>query len=56
MAEWEIEHRKSSLVVSASFPVVKWRSRSVAKSVPTMKGNCAVFWTIAMVIELLYGH
>ena len=32
MAEWQIGHRKSSLVLSARFPVVKWRSRSVAKS------------------------
>ena len=32
MAEWQIGHRKSSLVLSAPFPVVKWRSRSVAKS------------------------
>ena len=28
----QIGHRKSSLVLSARFPVVKWRSRSVAKS------------------------
>ena len=32
MAEWQIGHRKSSLVLSARFPVVKWRSRSVTKS------------------------
>ena len=32
MAEWQIGHRKSSLVLSARFPVVKWRSRSVATS------------------------
>ena len=28
----QIGNRKSSLVLSARFPVVKWRSRSVAKS------------------------
>ena len=28
MAEWQIEHRKSSLVLSTRFPVVKWGSRS----------------------------
>ena len=32
MAELQIAHRKSNLVLSARFPVVKWRSRSVAKS------------------------
>ena len=32
MAERQIGHRKSSLVLSARFPVVEWRSRSVAKS------------------------
>ena len=32
MAERQIGYRKSSLVLSARFPVVKWRSRSVAKS------------------------
>ena len=32
MAEWQIGHRKSSLVLSARIPVVKWRSRSVVKS------------------------
>ena len=32
MAELQICHRKSSLVLFARFPVVKWRSRSVAKS------------------------
>ena len=31
MAERQIGHRKSSLVLYARFPVVKWRSRSVAK-------------------------
>ena len=30
MAERQIGYRKSSLVLSAHFPVVKWRSRSVA--------------------------
>ena len=34
MAERQIGHWKSSLVLSARFPVVKWRSRSVAKSAP----------------------
>ena len=38
MAERQIGHRKSSLVVSARFPVVKWRSRSVAKSARFMEG------------------
>ena len=32
MAERQIGQRKWSLVLSARFPVVKWRSRSVAKS------------------------
>ena len=32
MAQRQIGHRKSSLVLTARFPVVKWRSRSVAKS------------------------
>ena len=32
IAERQIGHRKSSLVLSARFHVVKWRSRSVAKS------------------------
>ena len=32
MAERQIGHRKSCLVLSARFPVVNWRSRSVAKS------------------------
>ena len=32
MAERQIGRRKSSLVLSARFPVVKWRSRSVGKS------------------------
>ena len=32
MAEQQICHRKSCLVLSARFPVVKWRSRPVAKS------------------------
>ena len=31
MAERQIGYRKSSLVLSVRFPVVKWRSRSVAK-------------------------
>ena len=33
MAERQIGHRKSSLVLSARVSDVKWRSRSVAKSV-----------------------
>ena len=32
MVERQIGHRKSSLVLSARFPVVNWRSRPVAKS------------------------
>ena len=32
IAERQIGHRKSRLVLSARFPVVNWRSRSVAKS------------------------
>ena len=32
MTERQIGHRRSSLVLTAHFPVVKWRSRSVAKS------------------------
>ena len=35
IAERQIEHRKSRLVLSARFPVVDWRSRSVAKSALT---------------------
>ena len=32
MAERQIEHRKSRLVISTRFLVVNWRSRPVAKS------------------------
>ena len=32
MAERQIGHQKSSLFLSARFPSIKWRSRSVAKS------------------------
>ena len=32
MAQLQVGHRKSSLVLTARFLVVKWRSRSVAKS------------------------
>ena len=32
MVERQIGHRKSSLVLSARFPVVNWRSRPDAKS------------------------
>ena len=32
MAKRQIWNRKSILILSARFPVVKWRSRSVAKS------------------------
>ena len=32
MAERQIGHRKLSLALSAGFPVIKWCSRSVAKS------------------------
>ena len=32
MAERQIGYRKSSFVLSGRLPVVKWRSRSVAKS------------------------
>ena len=32
MAERQIGHRKSCLVLSARFPVANWRSRPVAKS------------------------
>ena len=32
MAEWQIGHQKSSVVLSTRFPVVKWCSHSVAKS------------------------
>ena len=39
MAERQIGHRKSSLVISTRFPIVKWCSRSVAKSAET--GNRA---------------
>ena len=36
MVERQIEHRKSCLVFSTRFPVVKWRSRPVAESAYTM--------------------
>ena len=39
MAERQIVHRKSSIVFSARFPVVKWRSRSVAKSAYRKNGD-----------------
>ena len=39
MAERQIGHRKSSLVLSTRFPVVEWRSRSVAKST-----YCSYWW------------
>ena len=39
MAERQIVHRKSSIVFSAGFPVVKWRSRSVAKSASRKNGD-----------------
>ena len=39
VAERQIGHRKSSLVLSARFPVVKWRSRSVAKSLKDATTN-----------------
>ena len=39
MAERQIVHRKSSIVLSARFPVVKWRSRSVAKSAYRKNGD-----------------
>ena len=32
MAEQQIGHQKSCLVLSACFPVINWRSRPVAKS------------------------
>ena len=38
MAERQIRHRKSCLVLSARFPVVNWRSRPVAKS-----AYCVIF-------------
>ena len=41
MTERQIGHRKSCLVLSAHFPVVKWRSRSVAKSSYCQRGNRA---------------
>ena len=40
MAEWQIEHRKSSLVLSARFPVVKWRSRSSDCNTTQANWNC----------------
>ena len=51
MAERQIEHRKSCLVLSARFPVVNWRSRPVAKSAyykggeTTTKNLSLSFWT-----------
>ena len=49
MAERQIGHRKSSLVVFARFPVVKWRSRSVAKSAYcnwSTQDSAFVFWCV----------
>ena len=43
MAQRQIGHRKSSLVLIARFPVVKWRSRSVAKSAQCQE-NKQVYW------------
>ena len=39
MAERQIEHRKSCLVLSARFPVVNLRSRPVAKSAYYLGGD-----------------
>ena len=38
-----IWHKKSCVVLSARFPVVNWRSRSVAKSVDLGKGYVGSF-------------
>ena len=42
MAERQIEHRKSCLVLSARFPVVNWRSRPVAKSAYSLTDEALV--------------
>ena len=39
MAEWQIGHQKSSIVLAARFPVVICRSRSVAKSAYWARGK-----------------
>ena len=40
MAEWQIERRKSSLVLSARFPDIKWRSRSSDCNTTQANWNC----------------
>ena len=40
MAEWQIEHRKSSLVLSARFLIVKWPSRSSDCNTTQANWNC----------------
>ena len=42
MAERQIEHCKSCLVISVRFPFVNWRSRSVAKSAYQWGMKCLV--------------
>ena len=42
--ERQMGHRKSSLVLSARFPVVKWRSRSFAKSFARESAILKLFW------------
>ena len=39
MAEWQIGHQKSSIVLAARFPVVICRPRSVAKSAYWARGK-----------------
>ena len=39
MAQRQIGHRKSSLVLTAHFPAVKWRSSSVDKSAYCRRGG-----------------
>ena len=49
--EWQTGHRKSSLVLSARFPVVKWLSRSVAKS--AYKSLSTGYWDLEQHVYLL---
>ena len=42
MAERQIEHQKSCLVLSVRFPVVNWRSPPVAKSAYYYSGTSII--------------
>ena len=56
MAERQIGHRKSRLVLPARFPVVNWRSCSVAKSITNMPGvACVIKGSNRCPLYYLYG-